>query len=109
MKKTAMAARKTALDHLGLLDEHVFQGHVRMEPALARLDLLDLVDDVLAFHDLAEDAVPPTVRARCGVVEEAVVGDIDEELARSGVWIGCPRHGDRVAVVLQAVAGLVLY
>src|SRR5205823_2744186 len=75
--------------------------------ALSGLDLLDFVDNVPAFDDLAEHAVAPTLGVRGRVVEEAVVLDVDEELARSRMRFGGPRHGDRIALVLEAVAGLV--
>src|SRR6267142_2538406 len=97
-----------ALDCFGPLDEHVFHGNVRVGSALSGLDAFDLVDDALAFDDLAKDAIPPAVRARRGMVEEIVVGDVDEELAGRRMRIGRSRHGDGVAVVLQPVVGLVL-
>src|SRR5437762_14169123 len=91
MKKTA----KGPLDDFRPLDYHVLDGHVGVSAALSGLDLLDFVDNVPAFDDLAEHAVAPTLGVRGRVVEEAVVLDVDEELARSRMRFGGPRHGDR--------------
>src|SRR5438552_3469827 len=104
MKKTA----KGPLDDFRPLDDHVLDGHVGVSAALSSLDLFDFVDHVLAFDDLAEHAVAPTLGVRGRVVEEAVVLDVDEELARSRMRFGSPRHGDRIALVLDAVVGFVL-
>ena len=41
------------------------------------------------------------------MVQEIVVGDVDEELGGGGVRIGGPGHGDRAAVVLAAPIRLV--
>ena len=70
-------------DRLGLADHDVVDGHVLVPAAAAGRDALDLVDDVRAFDDLAEHAVTPALRARALVVEEVVVGDVDEELRAS--------------------------
>jgi hypothetical protein len=45
-------------------------------------DGLDLVDDVGAAHHLAKHGVTPALCAGSSVVQEAVVGDVDEELGR---------------------------
>ena len=79
-----------------------------MEAARAGLHLGDRVDHVRAGHDLAEDGVTPALRRGGGVVEEVVVHHVDEELRRGGVRIHRAGHGDRVAVVLKTVGGLVL-
>lgn len=79
-----------------------------MEAARAGLHLGDRVDHVRAGHDLAEDGVTPALRRGGGVVEEVVVHHVDEELRRGGVRIHRAGHGDRVAVVLETVGGLVL-
>ena len=76
-----------------------------MEAAAAGLDGLDLVDDIHALDNLAEDAVAPAVLAR--IVEEAVVGNVDEELGAGRVRVGGARHGDAADGVLEAVRGLV--
>ena len=41
------------------------------------------------------------------MVEEVVVGDVDEELGRGGVGVARAGHGDRVTVVLETVGGFV--
>src|SRR5438552_6689487 len=104
MKKTA----KGPLDDFRPLDDHVLDGHVGVTAAAAGLYPLDFVDDVLALDDLAEDAVAPALGAGRRVIEEVVVLDVDEELARGRMRVGSPRHGDGIAIVLQAVAGLVV-
>src|SRR5256885_10964500 len=104
MKKTA----KGPLDDFCPLDDHVLDGHVGVTAALSSLDLFDFIDHVLPFDDLAEYAVAPALGARRRVVEEAVVLDVDEKLARGRMRFGSPCHGDRIALVLEAVAGLVL-
>src|SRR6266581_5462567 len=75
-------------------------------PLLRDLRLLD--DDVLAFHDLAERAVAPALGAGRRVIQEVIVLEVDEELARGRMRLGGPRHGYGIAIVLQAVASLVL-
>ena len=68
----------------------------------------DLVEDVETLGQLAEDAVPESLRRGRLVVEEAVVLVVDEELARGGVDDGRAGHGERAARVLEAVGRLVL-
>src|SRR6266487_6202831 len=104
MKRTAIPL----LRDLRLLDDDVLDRNVGVSPAVAGLDPLDFVDDVPAFHDLAEHAVAPALGAGRRVIQEVVVLDVDEKLARGRMWLGGPRHGYGIAVVLQAVAGLVL-
>src|SRR3989441_6686896 len=104
MKKTA----KGPLDDFCPLDDHVLQGLVGVTAAFSGLDTLYFVDHVLAFDYLAEHAVAPTLGGRGRVVEETVVLDVDEELARCRMRFGSPRHGDRIALVLDAVVGFVL-
>ena len=76
-------------------------------PLFGRRHALDLVDDVLPRGHAPEHAVAPALRARTLVVEEIVVGDIDEELRGGRVRVGRARHRDGVALVLQTVARLV--
>src|SRR2546428_754713 len=104
MKGTAIPR----LRDLRLLDDDVLDRNVGVSPAAAGLYPLDSVDDVLAFHDLAEHAVAPALGAGRRVIQEVVVLEVDEELARGRMRLGSPRHGDGIAIVLEAVAGLVL-
>src|SRR6266853_2330227 len=104
MKRTGNGS----LNHFHALDDHVLYGHVGVAPALAGLDLFDRVDDVLALDDLAEHAVAPTLGVRRRVIEKIVVLDADENLARGRMRFGGPRHGDRIAFVLETVVGFVL-
>src|SRR5213592_1649788 len=104
MKRTAIPL----LRDLRLLDDDVLDRNVGMSPAAAGLYPLDLVDDFLALDDLAEHAVAPALGAGRRVIEEVVVLDVDEELARGRMRLGGPRHGYGIAIILEAVAGLVL-
>src|SRR6266704_2156600 len=104
MKRTAIPL----LRDLRLLDDDVLDRHVGVSPAVAGLDPLDFVDDVLALHDLAEHAVAPALGAGRRVIQEVIVLEVDEELARGRMRLGGPRHGYGIAIVLQAVASLVL-
>src|SRR5260370_5923098 len=104
MKRTAIPL----LRDLRLLDDDVLDRNVGVSPAAAGPYPLDFVDDVLALDDLAEHAIAPSLGAGRRVIQKVVVLDVDEELARGRMRLGGPPHGDCVAVVLQAVAGLVL-
>src|SRR5712672_3221811 len=104
MKRTAIPL----LRDLRLLDDDVLDRNVGVSPAAAGLYPLDFVDDVLALDDLAEHAVAPALGAGRRVIEEVVVLDVDEKLARGRMRVGSPRHGDGIAIVLQAVASLIL-
>src|SRR5437879_1851743 len=104
MKKTA----KGPLDDFRPLDDHVLQGHVGVTAAFSGLDPLYFVDHLLAFDDFAEHAVAPTLGVLGCVVEEVVVLDVDEKLAGGRMRFGGPRHSYGIAIVLEAVAGLVL-
>src|SRR5882672_1746297 len=104
MKRTAIPL----LRDLRLLDDDVLDRNVGVTSTFAGFDLLDSVDDVLAFHDLAEHAVPPALGAGRRVIQRVVVLDVDEKLARGRMRLGRPRHRNRIAIVLEAVARLVL-
>src|SRR2546427_5911286 len=104
MKRTAIPL----LSDLRLLDDDVLDRNVGVSPAAAGFYPLDLVDDVPALGDLAEHAVAPSLGAGRRVIQEVVVLDVDEKLARGRMRLGGPRHGYGIAIVLQAVAGLVL-
>ena len=62
----------------------------------------DLVDDVEALGDLAEDGVAGALLVG---VEHAVVDEVEEELGGGAVGIGGAGHGDRAAQVLEAAGG----
>src|SRR6266849_3312642 len=104
MKRTAIPL----LRDLRLLDDDVLDRNVGVSPAAAGLYPLDFVDDVLALDDLAEHAIAPALGAGRRVIQDVVALDVDEELARGRMRLGGPRHGYGIALVLQAVAGLVL-
>src|SRR5712692_7521122 len=104
MKRTAIPL----LRDLRLLDDDVLDRNVGVSPAAAGLDPLDFVDNVLALDDLAEHAVAPSLGAGCRVIQEVIVLEVDEKLARGRMRLGSPRHGYGIAFILEAVAGLVL-
>jgi ribonuclease HII len=82
-----------------------FLGDVPVHAVVARLDSGDLIDHVHAVDYLTEYGVPVIPHT---VVEEAVVGEIDEELRRGAVHDLSPRHRERAPFVLEPVLGLVL-
>src|SRR6266850_1917239 len=102
MKRTAIPL----LRDLRLLDDDVLDRNVGVSAAAAGLYPLDFVDDVLALDDLAEHAIAPTLRVRRRVIEKIVVLDVDEKLAGGRMRFGRPRHGDGIALVLEAVVAL---
>ena len=82
-----------------------FDRHI-IEAALAPgFDRGDLVDHVHAFGDAREHRVAE-IAAR--VIEKIVVLQVDEELRGGAVDVVGARHGQRAALVLQAVVRLVL-
>src|SRR5438445_9606852 len=91
MKRTAIPL----LSDLRLLDDDVLDRNVGVSPAAAGFYPLDLVDDVPALGDLAEHAVAPSLGAGRRVIQEVVVLDVDEKLARGRMRLGGPRHGYR--------------
>src|SRR5262245_62082524 len=78
-----------------LVDDHILHRDVLMHPAVSGRDLLDLVDDILAFDDPTEHRVTIALRGRGRVVQEVVVLHVDEELRRCRMRIGCACHRDR--------------
>ncbi len=92
----------------GFEDDHVFLRHVVVKALAAGFHALDLVHHVLSFDHFAEHGVAPALRRGGGVVEEGVVGDVDEKLRGGRMRIGGAGHGEGVAVVFEAVVGFVL-
>src|SRR5690242_17982486 len=82
-----------------LLDHDVVVGNVIVEALAPGLYALDAIDHVLAAYDLAEHGVAPALRRRGRVVQEVVVGDVDEELGGGRMRVRRAGHGDRVVVV----------
>src|SRR5439155_26811001 len=104
--------RRTAsalCDFLGAQEDDILRRDVLVEAAIGRLHALDPVDDVLPGGDLAEDAIAPALRARPFMVEEGVVGDIDEELRGRRIGVGRAGHRERVAHVHEPGPALLLY
>src|SRR3984957_16639543 len=87
-----------------LHDDRLDRNIVETAPP-AGLDRRDLVDHVHAFGHPRENGVAE-VAAR--VIEKVVVFQIDEELRGGAVDVVGARHGERAALVLQAVVRLVL-
>src|SRR5687768_11047584 len=76
----ARVAARPSGDRLGLLDDDILDGDVLVSAFAAGFDSLDLVNDGGALDDFSEHRIAPALRARALVVEELVVGDVDEEL-----------------------------
>src|SRR5690606_29436014 len=64
----------------GFLDDHIFCRDASVEAAAAGLDALALVDDFRSVDPLAEYGIAPAIAGGRGVVQEVVVGNVDEEL-----------------------------
>src|SRR5690606_11929053 len=92
----------------GLLDDYVFHRHVLVACFHGGGDALDLLDNVHDFDHFTEYGVAPTLNGRCAVVEEAVVGDVDEELRAGRVRFHGAGHGDGADLVGDAIVGFVL-
>lgn len=71
-------------------------------------DFFDGIDNFTAFGHFTEHGVTPALHILAAVVEEVVVGGIDEELRGGGVRLHGAGHGNAVLGVLQAVVSLVL-
>src|SRR4029078_10207218 len=65
---------------------------------------VDAIHDFHAFHHAAEHRISPAGGQR---IQIAVVGDVDVELAVTGVRARGASEPDGTAQVLQAIAGLV--
>ena len=78
-----------------------------MEAFAARFNDLDLVNDFGALDDLTKYGVTPAIAGGCGVIQEVVVGDVDEELCSGRVRVAGACHGKGVAVVAQAIVSFV--
>src|SRR5690606_17448894 len=100
--------RTSLFNDRSFLDDYVFGRYVLMEAAATGLDVLDLVYDFSAFNDLGKHGVAPAIGSGSGVVQEVVVGHVDEELCGCRMRIGRACHGHGVTIVLQAVVGFVL-
>src|ERR1700734_816466 len=85
-------------------DGHILKRRVLILLASAGADGGDLVDDVDALRDAAEDGIA-VLRLR--MIEEGVVGEIYEELRGCAIDVVGARHGKRAALVLEAVRGFV--
>ena len=96
------------LDHSHALDDHWLLRDVLMGTEGTGLHLGDLVHNIHAVRHLAENGVAVRARIWSLVVEEPVVNQVDEELARGGVHDHRAGHGDGAALVGESVRGLVL-
>ena len=78
-----------------------------MAREVASRDTADFIKNLVAFNHAPENRVTPALHARCCVVKEVVVCDVDKELGGRGMRVLRARHGQCVLVVLQAVVCLV--
>ena len=95
------------LDRHDALDEHGRFRDILIGAVAAGGYALDAVHDVLPLNDLAEHGIAPAAGSGGGVIQEIIVGYVDEELTRSRVRIVGARRRDRVLVGLEAVVGFV--
>ncbi len=59
---------------------HIFQRYILVAAPIPRFHFLDLVHHVLAFHYLAKHAIAEALGSGRAVIQEIVIGDINEEL-----------------------------
>ncbi len=71
-------------------------------------DALDGFDHVQAFDHFTEHGITPALYGLCAVVEERVVGDVDEELRGRRMRFHGASHGHGTGFVAQAIVGFVL-
>src|SRR5258706_9899419 len=88
----------------GRVDDHVFHRRVGVPLAAAGGDRGDLIDDLQTGDHAAKDRVAMVARA---VIEKLVVLEIHEELRGGAVRGIGARHGQRAALIQQAIAGFV--
>ncbi len=91
----------------GIEDHYVVNGNIGVHPAAAGLDLRDLVNDLHAGDDFAENAVTVVLRGRSAEIQKIIVHEVDEELAGRGVHDLSACHGDRAAFVGNLVLCLI--
>ena len=103
-----MLGKDCGLHQFSRLDNDIFHGNILVEAGIAGQDRLDPFDDVHAVNHLAKYRVTPALGVLAGVVEEVVVGNIDEELGRGGVGIHGACHGNAASDILQAIIRFVL-
>lgn len=92
----------------GFADHHIVFGHVVVEPFATRVYFANLVNHVGARHHFAKHGITPTRSGGRGVVQEAVVFDVDEELGCGGMRVVGAGHGHGVAVVFQTIVGFIV-
>src|SRR6185437_306025 len=85
-------------------DRHILERRILIALPPPGPDARDPVDDVHPLRDPPENGVAEIARA---VIEEVVVGEVDEELRGGAVDFAGARHGKRAALVFQAVLRLV--
>src|SRR5207237_3152824 len=78
------------------LDQHAIGRNIfGKRTAAARRRGRDLVDDVHAADDLAEDGITESLRCRLTIVEGPVIAHVDEELRSCGMRVAGAGHGNR--------------
>ena len=90
------------------LDNHILYWHVLVPAASSGFHTFDFFDDIGAIRHLAKHAISPALRVRGRVIEEVVIGYIDEKLRGRRMRISGSCHCDRVLVILEIVVGFVL-
>src|SRR5882672_1368502 len=99
-----------------VIDDFMIQGG-GFEPGMRQKPIRDSIKNEAANGlknerytiAMARTSEPHSASSQCFINgEETVVLDVDEKLARRRMRFGSPGHGDRVALVLEAVVGFVL-
>jgi len=107
--ETARATTRVRLfaDDLSLFNHHRHDRHVLVKALGHGGHGLDGVDHFLALHHLAEHGIAPALGIFGGVIQEGVVGHVDEKLGRGRMGLAGAGHGDGIGLVLEAVVGFV--
>src|SRR5215470_6174337 len=79
-----------------------------MHAAVAGCDAPDPVNDLRARNHAPEYTVTPALRVARLMIEESVVGDVDEKLRGRRMRVAGAGHRDAVARILEPVRGFVL-
>ena len=55
----------------GFSDDNILQWYILVTRIISSFDLLDFIDDILPFHDLAKNTVAKTLRSGCTIIQKS--------------------------------------